>query len=267
MSFGNFDGDGPEVSQPDDPVGWSLKVSRAPPASGGLPQVCASMLVETSVPPLWESFEWNFVARLDNYAAKGENTALTVLANQWGSGPTWAMQVVAENRTQSDTGILYGIELDLCSPGLDPDNHRQALAIFYGDAYPNTFNPVGPTVRSYAGLTINPFMGMDRASLGYGVEMGGHVNEGIGSAAVGETLVSAYGSYSRAVLWTAGTTNSPIALRMGPGQTLAFSSGAGNGKDGIWYSGAFAPFFVGALAIIIDGQDTGLFLPVCNNHP
>ena len=115
-------------------------------------------------------------------------------------------------------------------------------------------------------MLVSPIAGHDStAQLRYGYVAQGKVVESFATAATGSKGLACYGSYSTAAIDLSGTSNTHVGLRLGAGQTIRFTSGAGNGSGNTWHSGAFTPNIVGALAIMVDG--TTLYVPVCNNHP
>lgn len=247
---------------------WAVRVNQTVPASAGATKVLAGLVCNTSVPSTSYDFGWNALfytttaATAQNAGKYGESVGMYSKGYTTGPAPIWAGVFESQNLGVSDP-IMFGIEIDLCSPGLDPSNLKKGLAIFFGDAYPNTSTGAGSNTRQYAGIVMAPFE--PRNQLGYGVVLNGNISEGFAASNTGLTALSAYGTFSTAAIYLANATATPIAIDMAGGSWLKFRSGTLGGPVATWYSGAFVPTYAGALAIKVDGST--LYIPVCSNHP
>lgn len=251
---------------------WAARFNQTLPASVGPASVQAALICNTMVPANSYDFAWNGMFYCENHSAItdpatgrwGESLPLYTKGYTYGPAPIWGFVTEAQNLGPNDP-IMHGIEIDLCSPGLDPSNLKKGMAIYYGDAYPNTLVAGGANTRQYAGIIMASFE--PRNKLGYGVVLSGKVDEGFAASNTGLTAMSAYGQFSTAAIFLSSMTNTPVSLDIAGGSKVKFRSGnAGNAAGpATWFFGAFVPTWFGALAILVDG--TTCYIPVCSNHP
>ena len=203
------------------------------------------------------------------------NVPFYAKGNKYGTGAMWGSVLECTNFGGALTGNMYGVEIDCVSDGdpgpphpFFPGGHHGA-AIFYG-AYTNNSAP-GPSSKQTNGLLIAPFYGgRDNLYCGVAVRGGGtvagpsFVDNAFLTDAKGLAAFYAAGQYSIAAVDLSNVTNTSVALDMAGGARLKFRSSAAAGPA-YWFPGAFAPAFVGAIAILVDA--TTLYIPICSNHP
>lgn len=237
---------------------YSALVSRTA-ASGGSGSVQAALLVKEQTAAGTASFEWVQLNYLEDHASSGENVAYYAKAYKHGTAHIWGGVFEVTNKGTDNASSMYGIEISIQSDGTSAAGKHIGCGIYFGG------NTVTASEQE-AGVLVSPIAGHDStAQLRYGYVAQGKVVESFATAATGSKGLACYGSYSTAAIDLSGTSNTHVGLRLGAGQTIRFTSGAGNGSGDTWHSGAFTPNIVGALAIMVDG--TTLYVPVCNNHP
>src|SRR5665213_482289 len=210
-----------------DPPTYSGKFSRTAPAGGSNPQ--AALIVDCTTNATSTSFEWTQLNDLENYAAAGENTAIYCKANRHSSGATWAGVFEARNLGTSYTNNLYGLEIDLCSDGMDPNQNQQGIAIFY--AAQTNPGSSGPSTKQTNGILIFPtFCG--RNHLYNGVHVFGDVDHVFAADLnTGQSAFYATGTYTAAAIDVSGVTASTAYLFHGKDDIpLALSSTANTAK-------------------------------------
>jgi hypothetical protein len=237
---------------------WACRFNTTLPASSTPAILKGGLVCNMLVPANSWDYGWGgmFFLRSDStvtdpnpgatFGRYGESVALTASVEAHGKAPIWGVQIVTENVGPYDV-IMHGIELDLCSSGLDPTDVKKGLAIYFGDCYPNTFNPSGANTHQYAGIIMASFA-KGRSRLGYGMVLNAAIDRGVatGDDFDGLSFLTGHGSFSVAALDLSAMVNTPIALDIAGGSMLKFRSGRlGNAAypdpGGVWYFGAFTP--------------------------
>jgi hypothetical protein len=147
------------------PAGFSmsaLKATRTSPI-GGANTVRGAAFVGTTTVAGTDSFEWNQLNVLNNYATGGENVSFYAQGFKNAAGATWAGVFEANDTTQvsNPTQALYGLEIDLKSNGLDDAGRRFGIQI------------VG--YRNCAGNPCVPLGAVNH--IGYGIWIGGNISD------------------------------------------------------------------------------------------
>lgn len=224
---------------------FSVKATRTAP-SGNSGKVQSALFTNVKVPAGTNSFEWATSVVLENNSTSsdaGQNVAQYIKGLKHSTGQTWGQVIEVQDVNGNSNSTLFGIELDLCYNG-STTGFRRGIALWYGDAYPNTQNPTGITTKWDVGIDIYPFA-LGRNTMDIGIGLGG--------------------TFNTAVINMMTLQNSPIAIAMAGGSAVKFSSGSAASATPTWYPGAFTPNWVGAIRVMVDA--TTLYLPVSNNHP
>lgn len=223
---------------------YAQKISRTSPAGATGDQAASIIHVKTRTTNT--SFEWAQTIFLDNYANAGQNVGQYTKALKRGIGQTWGQTIEMQDISGSPNTTMMGLEIDMCGAGVDTGGFRRGLAIYYGDAYPNTFNAANGVTGAGNAIEIAPFNGSRNKLLRH--------------MAIG-------GTATVAALDASTLVNTQVGLWLAGGSLIKFTSGNGGNAAGIptWYFGAFTPTFTGALAVMVDSVT--VYIPVCSNHP
>ena len=257
-----FRGTMAEATIDGDPVDYTVKVTRKPPAGGTPGVVQSALLVNTVTDPGTSNFEWNILSRLENFATGGENVGVYSGVIKRSTGHTWGAVFDAQDHSGGASGNLYGIEVDLVSDGLSGGRLSHGIGIFYGAA--TNLLGAGATTKQTNGLLIQPFVD-GRNQLGSGVKVDGYCDTVFNALADGLSAFRASGAYAAAVIDISTVTSSPLSIAFAPGSRMHFQSGMGNGSNRTYWPGGFVPNYVGAVEVVVDG--TKMYIPLALNHP
>ena len=227
----------------------SVKINRAAPQGAG--GIDSALLVYETVPKSSTAFEWAILSKLDSAADAGENVAIYAQAYKTGQAETWGLTVEAQDFTLGGSSAMVGAEISMSYGGVDTgigpnsDGVKDILTLVYADVAPNGSNPVGPVISIGDCINCSPAANIARFHA--------------------LTFLKLYGCYTRAILDMTNVHDTPLAVAMGGGSAMFFSSGTGAGPVQTWYPGVYVPTYAGAIRIQIDGIDR--WLPVTSNHP
>jgi hypothetical protein len=235
----------PIASMPSIDTAYSIKATRTAP-TGNSGKVQTAVFTDVKVASGVNSFEWANTILLENNSTSadaGQNVGQYIKAYKHSTGQTWGAVFECQDTNGNSNSTLIGLELDLCYNG-STTGFRRGIAMWYGDAYPNTRNPTGITTKWDVGIDIYPFA-LGRNQMDMGISLGG--------------------TFNTAVINMMTLQNTPIAMAMAGGAALKFSSGTAASATPTWYFGAFTPTWFGAIRVVVDS--TTVYIPVSSNHP
>lgn len=93
-----------------------FRVDYTAPANG-LRELKCGFVVDVKTQPTTATFEWSALFSMSNYANQGEDVACYAKGYKYASGPTWAGCFEAKDFTNSNSGALYGLEVDVWANG------------------------------------------------------------------------------------------------------------------------------------------------------
>ncbi len=208
-------------AEPSDGYAGGLFVNRegANMFGGTHGQVNTAVTVNTTVGKNVKAFEWNFLAKLENYADAGENCAFYAQANKHGSGNTWGACIEACDTTPSDFTGLVGTEIDCWVTGKD-NGLRWGLDIVVGDSLQIRTGKKSEQADATYGLRIGASGGTPWAKWSHAIHAVDFVHSGLHLQSKAVRGVHLEGEYI--VGLDLSTAKCQSAIRLAPGQRMTF---------------------------------------------
>lgn len=140
--------------------------------------VSTATTIESKIGANVTGFEWNLLAKLDNYSNFGENCAIYSQANKFGNGNTWGACFEACDTTSGDNTGLVGTEIDCWITG--PDNGlRWGLDVVVGDSLQIRENKKSANAIATYGIRIGASGSSPWAKWGHGMHIVDFLHSGI----------------------------------------------------------------------------------------
>lgn len=251
------------------------RFSRQDPGTRSDAKIQAALTVSTKVTggSSTNYGEWNALFTMEDHSNSNDHpTALTAKALKYGTSALFGGYFQAINIGGSTAGNMYALSAEIMSDGTDTTALRTGLGIYYGPKL--GVADAASITKQQSGINIAPMHDTKNALL-YGVVLAaGDVDEGFVSSARGAALLSAYGSYSDAILnLDAARGSALISIDSPAGSWMKFRSGTGTNPNGSGNSNqtwwpvitTYTPSWAGAIEIRVDGAVR--YIPVATNKP
>ena len=163
---------------PTNPYASTMQINRSANYTGGQAGwVNSALRINSAAAASTTSYEWTLCSVMYN-SGPGQNVGIYGQGNRMATTAltTWAATLEARDHTETDSGSLVGVEVDVFANGANPNNNRIGVDVIAGKGV-----STGAACEAYAGLRI--------ASVFFSTD--GYYRHGISVGDVNQTALNA----------------------------------------------------------------------------